>query len=115
MFQNYETLVDYFGEFDGDMVLLVKHSEGGNLLTPENMNVLYEIWVENFNATLDYKGRTWTFDDLCAKEYNSKREPCQAYMSGLFAIFNFDPTAWSDPDSIQWYIDNYIYYMQVMY
>ena len=104
----------YFGEFESSMILIIHETQGENILTPDNMDILYEIWMQSLNVSMYYNKEHWDFDDLCTKAYDSKNEPCNALYNSLFGIFQLNPTLWSTQESIQTFIDNYQYLMQVM-
>ena len=103
--------MEYFGEFDADMVLLIKGTNDENLLTPEYLQLIYPIWVESLNVTMEYNGEEWHYDDLCTKAYDSDDVPCTDIASSLFGILSL--TGFSTQASIQTAIDNYKYFMEV--
>ena len=68
------------------MTLLIKQTNGENLLTPEYLDILHGIWLESMNVTMVYEGEEWNYNDLCRKEFDSKNEPCSAVENSLFGI-----------------------------
>ena len=113
IYHNYERTIELFGEYDTDMTIIVSHRENNNLLTPENMNIIYTIFNEAiYNVSVKYNGKYWTFNDLCHRYYSSY-PICTSQLSGFFALFGFNPTVWSTQASIQTQINLYESYLQV--
>ena len=87
------------------MLLIVESKSGDNLLTPDNMLILYDIFYQmTNNITLDYNAKLWTYDDLCSRLYDTYIN-CNAYESGLFALFGYDNNNWDTQAEIQGLID----------
>lgn len=103
IWRNYDAMVGYFGNFVADLTLIIEDTNGDNLLTPEKMDVLYDIFLQSVNVSFEYNGETWTFDDLCEKRYFHPNESCRVYTfpNGFFSLWNFDPTTWQTQELIQ--------------
>lgn len=99
--------MDHFGEFDFDMVLIIENTNESSVLTPQTMNAIWNMYQESLNVTLDnYKGKTWTYDDVCARQFPSY-PTCAAKESGIFSIFGRNPENWATQEDIQDIIDSY--------
>ena len=88
------------------MTIVIEDRNDDNLLTPERMDIMYDIWNSSFDVILDdYKGKTWTFEDVCAKQFESY-PICTSKEDGLFSYFGFNPQNWANQTRIQETIDN---------
>lgn len=113
IFQNYEKSLDYFGEFDQTVFLIIGNVNGDNLLTPENMNIIYDIWKQaSNNVTTTLYNKEWTYDDLCARSYPGY-PLCESDESGFFQFFGFNPNYWITQESIQAILNAYGSVMEV--
>ena len=43
IYVNYQRTIKLFGDYDSDMTLLISHKQGKNLLTPDNLNIIYSL------------------------------------------------------------------------
>lgn len=107
IFQNFEKSVEYFGEFDSSLTLLIEHTEGENLLAPENMDILYQVFNQTANnISLIYKKEKFIFDDLCTRLYPGF-PVCTDRLTGVLGFFEFDPQQWSSQSKIQQVLNDY--------
>ena len=98
------TFFDYFGEGNDNMNLIIKEKNGNNLLTPTNMDIIFQIFKQTVNVTNTYNGVEYSFTDLCARPYPSYPN-CESFESGLLGLFQFNPNLWSNQSSIQKILD----------
>ena len=95
------------------MSLIIHESNDKNLMTPANMDIMYEIFSEVINdVSVKYNGETYTFEDLCVRPYPSY-DACTSQESGIFSWFEFNSTAWSTQDDIQSRLDIFSSFIDV--
>ena len=95
------------------MSLIIHEINENNLLTPSNMDTMYQIFKSTINnVTLEYKSNNYTFDSLCLRIYDTY-PICYSEDSGLFKFFAFDPTYWQRNNQIQAIVQSYQNQIQV--
>lgn len=108
-FLNFETYINYFGEFESNMLLIIKENTGNNILTTDTMNILYNIFLESTNnSKLAIKSANvdWYFQDLCTRQYDSY-PVCDSIESNIFSFWQNNPNYWSNQDLIKLQLDTY--------
>lgn len=90
----------YFGEFDSDMTIIIEERDGNNLVVPETVDAIFEIFEQSMNVTFTYKGDDWSFYDLCERKYPGY-SLCTAQEGGFFEMFGFNSTNWQNSTTIQ--------------
>ena len=107
IFKNYKTNVKYFGENDKTMSILIHNINNNNLLTPANMNIMYQVYKQATNnvSYIDSNNREWRYDDLCVRPYHGYAY-CSSYESNIFALFEHNSDNWSTQESIQTIINS---------
>lgn len=93
---------------------MIEEIDGNNLLTSENMNIMFEIFNDGMNYTYkDNNNKIWTFDNLCERPYPSYPQ-CSSQEDGLFAFFGFESLLWQSQDSIQTQLNAFEAFLSVM-
>ena len=111
IFSNYEKNIDYFGEFDSDLTLMIENTNGDNLLTPENMDIMYDIYLKSINkVSIKHNNKNYNYTDICKRLYSGYAY-CISQQSGLLSLFEFNSTLWQTQDLIQ---DRLNLYQQVI-
>ena len=95
---NLQTRIKYFGKPYANMYLIISHKNKENLLTPNTMDIMYDIYQTSINFSIDLDSSMWNFDDLCFKDCNQCQ--CISKQSGIFNLFQFNPTLWKNETSI---------------
>ena len=75
-------------------------------MIPDNMDLIYKIFKQSMNLTIEYDGNEYTFDDICAREYYDYHT-CLSQENGIFSLWNFDESQWQIQDNIQSRLDAY--------
>lgn len=106
IYKHKQTFEKYFGEGGDDMNLMLHSKNNENLLTPENMNITYSIFLKSISITSSYNGDIYTFSNLCSRPYPSYSN-CSSLESGFLGLFDFDPSTWQTQSAIQSRLDAY--------
>lgn len=100
MYKEYERTIEYFGEFATFGILLVGDKNGDNLLTPDGLDKLYEMYkYPMYNLSAESSGRVWDFSDLCERKYPGYPY-CSSQESNLFVLWQENPDNWQTQDDI---------------
>ena len=89
------------------MTIIIHEINDNNLMTPTNMDTIWEIFSETVNnVSIKYDGETYKFEDICERPYPSY-DTCTSQQSGFFSLFGFNSIVWSTPSSIQTQLDTF--------
>ena len=104
--KNYQQTIDYFGEFEQYAFVIIEEIDNNNLLTPDGLDTIYEIYKFITNYTNKYENIEYTFSDVCLRYYESYPN-CVSEEEGLLSLWQFNPNYWSTQEFIQTQIDAY--------
>ena len=115
IYSQYETIIDNFGTFGTETSLLIHNNNYENLLTPNNLNILFQLFQYPINnITAQEGGIGYTFDDLCSRKY-SNYPYCDSLESNIFAIWYNTPLLWSTQQLINSQIKQSVYQTELVY
>ena len=89
VFKNFETYINLFGDFESNMLLLIKENNNNNLMKTNKMNVLFDIFQISMNSTIISSKSSnirWDFDKLCTRQYDTYPY-CDSLESNVFALW----------------------------
>ena len=96
LLKNKQEYNSYFGSTPLKLNLLISQTGNGNLLTPTNIDTIYEIFKLSLNFTIEYNNTQYSFNDLCEREYYIGSLNCTSITHGFFNIFDYNPQLWQN-------------------
>ena len=104
VWQEYQQSIDYFGEIESYAFLLIKHSNGENLLTPKYLNLTFEMYLKFFDEnviSVKEEGESFGFSDLCQRKYPGYPNCMTLEEDNIYAIFGNNPSNWQSQAMIE--------------
>ena len=104
VWKEYQQSIDYFGQPEAYLYLLIKHKNGDNLLTPKYLNISFEIYqqaMDTDQVSVVYEGETFGFNDLCEKKYPSYPTCSTLESNNVFFLFGNTPAMWQNQEAIE--------------
>lgn len=102
IWHNRELYQSYFGEFtrynyilftvndDDNTDDIEDNNKKDNLLTIDHLTEITNIWNDILYLHVTINSKTYYFNDLCEKLYNSPNAPCKSIYSSFLQLWNFD-------------------------
>ena len=100
IFKEFEKIQDYFGTFTFLCSLIITTKDESNILTPNHLNDIYDIFFKVNDINAMYDGQEYTYAKLCEK-LNPNDNICESEVYNIFNLFfGYDSSLWNNSNVI---------------